>query len=103
MSWSDPEFPELGGELVEVGAHEGGAAVGLGAAGGVETGLTALTIKHGIIPPTINLDNVDPECQGVDHVANTARQADVSFALSNAFGFGGHNAVIALARMEDAA
>jgi 3-oxoacyl-[acyl-carrier-protein] synthase II len=75
----------------------------LGAAGGVETGLTALTIMHGLIPPTINLDNVDPECEGVDHVANTAREADVSFALSNAFGFGGHNAVIALARVEDGA
>jgi len=74
-----------------------------GAAGGVETALTALTIAEGVIPPTINLEIVDPACEGVDHVANTAREARVDLALSNAFGFGGHNAVVALARLEDAA
>jgi 3-oxoacyl-[acyl-carrier-protein] synthase II len=74
-----------------------------GAAGGVETALTALTIANGVIPATINLENVDPVCEGVDHVANTPREARVDFALSNAFGFGGHNAVVALARLEDAA
>ena len=74
-----------------------------GAAGGVETGLTALAIANGVLPPTVNLERVDPECEGVDHVANAAREARVDLALSNAFGFGGHNAVIALARAEGAA
>lgn len=75
----------------------------LGAAGGVETGLTALAIANGAIPPTINLDSIDPKCTGVDHVANRPRESNVKLALSNAFGFGGHNAVVALAALEDAA
>jgi 3-oxoacyl-[acyl-carrier-protein] synthase II len=73
----------------------------LGAAGGVEGALTALAIREGIVPPTINLDEVDPECAGVDHVANTARTADVRIALSTAFGFGGHNAILVLGRLEE--
>jgi 3-oxoacyl-[acyl-carrier-protein] synthase II len=73
----------------------------LGAAGGVEAGLTALTIREGVVPPTINLDRVDPECTGVDHVANEARTADVRVAVSSAFGFGGHNAILVLGRLED--
>ena len=73
----------------------------LGAAGGVEGALTVMVITEGVIPPTINLDDLDPECAGVDHVANTARRADVRIALSNAFGFGGHNAIVILGRMED--
>lgn len=73
----------------------------LGGAGGVETGLTALAVREGVIPPTINLEAIDPECDVVDHVANVARPADVRVALSNAFGFGGHNATIVLARVED--
>jgi 3-oxoacyl-[acyl-carrier-protein] synthase II len=73
----------------------------LGAAGGVEGALTALTIREGIVPPTINLGEVDPECTGVDHVANTARTADVRIAVSTAFGFGGHNAILVLGRSEE--
>ena len=73
----------------------------LGAAGGVEGALTALAIREGIVPPTINLDEVDPECAGVDHVANTARTADVRVAVSTAFGFGGHNAILVLGRSEE--
>ena len=75
----------------------------LGAAGGVEAGLTALAITHGIIPPTINVETIDPECEGVDHVINAPREATIKLALNNAFGFGGHNAVVALAALEDAA
>jgi len=73
---------------------------GMGAAGGFEAVLTALAIREGAVPPTINLDDLDPACAGVDHVANEARRAPVRVALSNSFGFGGHNAVIALATME---
>jgi 3-oxoacyl-[acyl-carrier-protein] synthase II len=68
----------------------------MGAGGALEAGLTALAISEGVIPPTINLDEVDPACAGVDHVTE-ARDATVQLALSNSFGFGGHNAVIALA------
>jgi 3-oxoacyl-[acyl-carrier-protein] synthase II len=73
----------------------------LGAAGGVEGALTALAIREGMVPPTINLDDLDPACAGVDHVANTAREAEVRVAVSNAFGFGGHNAILVLGRLED--
>ena len=70
-------------------------------AGGVEGALTAMVIAEGVIPPTINLHNLDPECEGVNHVANVARPADVRIALSSAFGFGGHNAIVILGRLED--
>lgn len=65
----------------------------LGAAGGVEAVICALSIHNGIIPPTINLDNPDPECD-LDYVPNTARKADIRTALSNSFGFGGTNACL---------
>jgi len=71
----------------------------LGAAGGVEAVITALTIKHGMIPPTINLEYPDPECD-LDYVPNKPRQADVRVAMSNSFGFGGHNATIVLKKVE---
>ncbi len=70
----------------------------LGATGGVEAALSAMAIKNGVIPATINLADLDPSCVGVDHVANTPRDAQIEVALSNGFGFGGHNATIALAR-----
>lgn len=65
----------------------------LGAAGGVEAVILGLTLKNGIIAPTINLDNQDPELD-LDYVPNKPRKADVRIALSNSFGFGGHNASI---------
>ena len=68
----------------------------LGAAGGVEAALTALAIREGMVPPTINLDDLDPDCEGVDHVANAAREAEVRVAVSSAFGFGGHNAILVM-------
>ena len=67
----------------------------LGAAGGVESVILGLTLRDGIIPPTINLDNQDPELD-LDYVPNTPRKADVRYALSNSFGFGGHNATIVM-------
>lgn len=71
----------------------------LGAAGGVEAVILGLTLQNGVIPPTINLDNQDPECD-LDYVPNTPREADVKFALSNSFGFGGHNATIVMKKYE---
>ncbi|GIP33013.1 beta-ketoacyl-ACP synthase II [Paenibacillus sp. J2TS4] len=72
----------------------------LGAAGGVEAVICGLSIKHGMLPPTINLDNQDPECD-LDYVPNTPRKADVKVAMSNSFGFGGHNATIILRKYEE--
>jgi 3-oxoacyl-[acyl-carrier-protein] synthase II len=66
----------------------------LGAAGGVETIATVLTIQHGVLPPTINYDRADPDCD-LDYVPNQARKQDVEVALNNAFGFGGTNATLA--------
>jgi len=71
----------------------------LGAAGGVEAVICGLTLKNGVIPPTINLEHPDPECD-LDYVPNVARQADVKVAMSNSFGFGGHNATIILKKFE---
>ncbi len=72
----------------------------LGAAGGVEAAFTALALYHGIVPPTINLDNPDPECD-LDYVPNKAREVRFKAALSNSFGFGGTNAVLALQKFEE--
>ena len=74
---------------------------GMGAAGCFEAVLAVLAIHHGVVPPTINVDDLDPACAGVDHVLNTAREAPVDVAISNSFGFGGHNAVLAFSRMGD--
>jgi len=67
----------------------------LGGAGGIETVFTALVIQHGIIPPTINLDNPGEECD-LDYVPHVARKADVTHAMTNSFGFGGTNASLIL-------
>ncbi len=71
----------------------------LGGAGGVEAIFTVLTIHRGVIPPTINYDIPDPECD-LDYVPNVARTADVRVALSNSFGFGGTNAVLIFKKFE---
>ncbi|MFH1782925.1 MAG: beta-ketoacyl-ACP synthase II [Candidatus Omnitrophota bacterium] len=70
----------------------------LGAAGGVETVVCALAIERGIIPPTINYETPDPECD-LDYVPNKARKVDVRVTLSNSLGFGGHNATICLKKL----
>jgi len=72
----------------------------LGAAGGVEIAACVNAINEGIIPPTINLDNPDPECD-LDYVPHTARESKVDIALSNSFGFGGHNASLLVKRFTD--
>jgi 3-oxoacyl-[acyl-carrier-protein] synthase II len=71
----------------------------LGGAGGLEFVVTSLVLHEGKVPPTINLENPDPLCD-LDYVPNTMRQADVRAALTNSFGFGGHNASLALGRYE---
>jgi len=65
----------------------------LGAAGGLESAIAAMTVRTGIIPPTINYENPDPECD-LDYVPNQARQAEITNVLSNSFGFGGTNATL---------
>ena len=69
----------------------------LGAAGGVETGIAALAVSRGVLPPTINYENKDPECD-LDYVPNQAREVRVDDAISNSFGFGGTNACLAVKR-----
>jgi 3-oxoacyl-[acyl-carrier-protein] synthase II len=70
-----------------------------GGAGGIEAVYTVLTLRHGIMPPTINYEQPDPDCD-LDYVPNTARRAPVRVALSNSFGFGGANACVAFRRWE---
>jgi len=71
----------------------------LGAAGGLEAGITALAVRRQMLPPTINLDTPDPDCD-LDYVPGSARSATVRYALSNSFGFGGTNAVLLFKRCD---
>jgi 3-oxoacyl-[acyl-carrier-protein] synthase II len=72
----------------------------LGGAGGIETVFTALTVYEGIVPPTINLDNPDENCD-LDYVPNIARNMDVKLAMTNSFGFGGTNAALILSKYDE--
>jgi len=72
----------------------------LGGAGGLEAGITALAVYHQTLPPTINFETADPECD-LDYVPNTAKKAEVNYALSNSFGFGGTNAALLFKRWSD--
>lgn len=72
----------------------------LGAAGALEGAATALALHHGILPPTINYEHPDPDCR-LDYVPNVARKAEVEIAISNGFGFGGHNTSVVFARHVD--
>ncbi len=66
----------------------------LGAAGAIESAVTVLSIYHKLIHPTINLENPDPECEGLAFVTGAARSAEINYALSNSLGFGGHNVTL---------
>jgi 3-oxoacyl-[acyl-carrier-protein] synthase II len=70
----------------------------LGAAGGVEAIYTLLAISRGVLPPTINYNTPDPECD-LDYIPNQAREVKITTAISNSFGFGGTNAVLVFKRL----
>jgi 3-oxoacyl-[acyl-carrier-protein] synthase II len=72
----------------------------LGAAGGLEAGITVLTIRDQVVPPTVNYDTPDPECD-LDYVPNTKRAMNVDYALSNSFGFGGTNGALLFKKFTD--
>ena len=71
----------------------------LGASGALEGGITALAIHHQMMPPTINLEHPDPDCD-LDYVPNVCRGASIAYAMTNSFGFGGTNASLLLKRFE---
>jgi len=73
----------------------------LGGAGGLEAGITVLALRDQILPPTINLDNPDPDTAGMDLVPNHARKAEIEYAMSNSFGFGGTNGALLFRRWHE--
>jgi 3-oxoacyl-(acyl-carrier-protein) synthase len=84
---------------VPISSTKGATGHCLGAAGAVEAIFSLLAIRDGVLPPTINLETVDPTCD-LDYIPNEARRANVRTAVSNSFGFGGHNASIVLRRYD---
>jgi 3-oxoacyl-(acyl-carrier-protein) synthase len=91
------------------GEHAGSLAVSstksmtghlLGAAGGVESVISVLAVQRDLVPPTINYETPDPECD-LDYVPNTARRLPVRVALTNSFGFGGTNATLVFKKFEE--
>jgi len=87
---------------IPISSIKGATGHCLGAAGAVEAAATVLAVRDDIVPPTINYETVDPSCD-LDYVPNEARRLPVRVALSNSFGFGGHNAVIVLRKPENGA
>jgi 3-oxoacyl-[acyl-carrier-protein] synthase II len=92
----------FGEHAYKIGVNSTKSMIGhlLGAAGGVEAGYTALCLKNQVMPPTINYEHPDPECD-LDYIPNKARPAEVHYALSNSFGFGGTNGSLLLKRFVD--
>jgi 3-oxoacyl-[acyl-carrier-protein] synthase II len=93
-------FGEEHAKKVPVSSTKGATGHCFGAAGAVEAVFTIMAVTEGVVPPTINYENEDPECD-LDYVPNEARKADVRVAVSNSFGFGGHNASIVVRRYEE--
>jgi 3-oxoacyl-[acyl-carrier-protein] synthase II len=93
-------FGEENAKKVPVSSTKGATGHCFGAAGAVEAVFTIMAVTESVVPPTINYENEDPECD-LDYVPNEARKADVRVAVSNSFGFGGHNASIVVRRYED--
>ena len=83
-----------------VSSTKGATGHCLGAAGALEAIFCILALRDGMLPPTINLEVPDPECD-LDYVPNQARPADVEVAMNNSFGFGGHNACIVIRKFTD--
>jgi 3-oxoacyl-[acyl-carrier-protein] synthase II len=83
-----------------VSSTKGATGHCLGASGAVEAMFSILAVERGVLPPTINYEDPDPECD-LDYIPNESREADVRIAVSNSFGFGGHNATIVVRRFED--
>jgi 3-oxoacyl-[acyl-carrier-protein] synthase II len=92
-------FGEENARKVAVSSTKGATGHCFGAAGAIEAVFTTLVVTEGVLPPTINYENEDPECD-LDYVPNEAREADVRVAISNSFGFGGHNASIVVRRFD---
>lgn len=84
---------------VAVSSTKGATGHLLGAAGGVEMAICVKALESGVVPPTINLENADPECD-LDYVPNVAREMEVKAILNNSFGFGGHNACVAATKFK---
>jgi 3-oxoacyl-[acyl-carrier-protein] synthase II len=80
-------------KTLAVSSTKGATGHLLGAAGGVEMAICVKAIESGVVPPTINLENADPECD-LDYVPNAPREMEVKAILNNSFGFGGHNACV---------
>ena len=70
----------------------------IGAVGALESVLTIKSVEEGVIPPTLNLENLDPECGDIDVVHGESRYGQIDYALNNSFGFGGHNVALAIGR-----
>src|SRR6266567_5266164 len=84
---------------VGVSSTKGATGHCFGAAGAVEAVFTVLAVERGVLPPTINYEQQDPECD-LDYIPNESRQADITVGVSNSFGFGGHNACIVVRKFE---
>jgi 3-oxoacyl-(acyl-carrier-protein) synthase len=84
-------------QRIPVSGTKGATGHCLGGAGAVEALFTTLAVHEGVLPPTINYEVEDPECD-LDYVPNVARKADVAVAVNNSFGFGGHNACVVIRR-----